>query len=78
MEGTWLRPTPKAIKEAIKSDSNLMVRLALCKELGMTPSQLRRNATRDDIIMLAAYFDIRADEMPDPASAPSARRPRRR
>ena len=78
MEGTWLRPTPKAIKEAIKSDPNLMVRLALCKELGMTPSQLRRNATRDDIIMLAAYFDIRADEMPAPASAPSARRPRRR
>ena len=78
MEGTWPRPIPKAIKEAIKSDPNLMVRLALCKELGMTPSQLRRNATRDDIIMLAAYFDIRADEMPDPASVPSARRSRRR
>jgi hypothetical protein len=78
MEGTWPAPIPKAIKEAIKSDPNLIVRLALCKELGMTPSQLRRNATRDDIIMLAAYFDIRADEMPDPASAPSARRSRRR
>lgn len=78
MEGTWLRPTPKAIKEAINDDYPLKLRLMLCEKLGMTPSQLRRNATRDDIIMLAAYFDIRADEMPDPASAPSARRPRRR
>jgi hypothetical protein len=53
-----------------------MIRLALCKELGMTPSQLKRNATKDDIIMMAAYFDILADEMPKPsaASVPSPRR----
>jgi hypothetical protein len=55
-----------------------MLRLALCKELGMTPSQLRRNATKDDIIMLAAYFDILADDMPRPEAAPPARRSRRR
>lgn len=78
MEGTWPPPTPKAIKEAIKSDPGLMVRLALCEKLGTTPSELRRNATRDDIIMLAAYFEIRADETPSPTSATSARRPRRR
>lgn len=66
------------IKEAIKSDPALMLRLALCKELGMTPSQLKRNATRDDIIMLAAYFDILADDMPRSDAAPPARRSRRR
>lgn len=47
----------------------------------MTPSQLKRNATKDDIIMLAAYFEILADDMPDPAAAPKAppaRRSRRR
>ena len=47
----------------------------------MTPSQLKRNATKDDIIMLAAYFDILADEMPKPGTqpkAPPARRSRGR
>jgi len=77
MGASWQARIPKAIKEAIRSDPALMTRLLLCKELGMTPSQLRRNATRDDIIMLAAYFDILSDEMPKP-EAPSARRPRRR
>jgi len=42
----------------------MRLRLALCKELGMTPSQLANNATQDDIIMLAAYFEILNDEMP--------------
>jgi hypothetical protein len=53
-----------------------MIRLALCKELGMTPSQLKRNATKDDIIMMAAYFDILADDIPKPGgpSVPQARR----
>jgi hypothetical protein len=57
-----------------------MLRLALCKELGMTPSQLKNNATKDDIIMLAAYFEILADEMPKPNAqpAPPARRSKRR
>jgi hypothetical protein len=57
-----------------------MVRLALCKELGMTPSQLRRNATKDDIIMLAAYFEILADGLSDSSAnaGQSASRPRRR
>jgi hypothetical protein len=54
-----------------------MVRLALCKELKMTPSQLKREATQDDIIMLAAYFDILADEMPKPGATPVPS-PRRR
>jgi hypothetical protein len=51
-----------------------MLRLALCKELGMTPSQLANNATRDDIIMLAAYFEILADRIP---AVPQASQPRR-
>jgi len=57
-----------------------MIRLHLCKELGMTPSQLSRNATQDDIILLAAYFDILADQIPQPTKAPTppARRSRRR
>jgi hypothetical protein len=57
-----------------------MIRLHLCKELGMTPSQLKRNATRDDIILLAAYFDILADQIPPPTKTPTppARRSRRR
>lgn len=57
-----------------------MLRLALCKELGMTPSQLKNNATKDDIIMLAAYFEILNDDMPKPnaQSAPPARRSRKR
>jgi hypothetical protein len=57
-----------------------MIRLHLCKELGMTPSQLKHNATKDDIIMLAAYFEILADQFSTPADqpAPPARRPRRR
>lgn len=57
-----------------------MLRLALCKELGMTPTQLKNNATKDDIIMLAAYFEILNDDMPKPDTqpAPPARRPRRR
>lgn len=38
----------------------------------MTPSQLKRNATKDDIIMLAAYFDILADEMPKPGTPPKS------
>ena len=54
-----------------------MIRLALCKELGMTPSQLKDNATKDDIIMLAAYFDILADDMPKPSATPAPRRRRR-
>jgi hypothetical protein len=54
-----------------------MIRLGLCKELGMTPSQLKHNATKDDIIMLAAYFDILADDMPKPG-APAVQPPRRR
>lgn len=55
------------------------MQLALCKELGMTLSQLRNNMTRDDMILHAAYFELLADETPTPdaASAP-ARRPRRR
>jgi hypothetical protein len=52
-----------------------MLRLALCKELGMTPSQLANNATQDDIIMLAAYFEILADQIP---AVPQASQPRRR
>jgi hypothetical protein len=46
----------------------------------MTPSQLSNNATRDDIVMLAAYFEILNDQMPKiDAPAPSpARRSRRR
>jgi hypothetical protein len=57
-----------------------MLRLALCKELGMTPSQLKNNATKDDIIMLGAYFQICNDDIPKPESqpAPPARRSRRR
>lgn len=57
-----------------------MLRLALCKELGMTPSQLKNGATKDDIIMLAAYFEILSDDMPKPNAqpAPPARRSRRR
>lgn len=57
-----------------------MVRLALCKELGMTPSQLKNNATKDDVIMLAAYFEILSDDMPKPPGQPTppARRSKRR
>lgn len=77
MEACWQARIPKAIKEAIKSDGWLMTRLALCKELGMTLSQLKNNATRDEIIMLAAYFDILADAIPAP-DAPPVRRSRRR
>jgi hypothetical protein len=57
-----------------------MLRLHLCKELGMTLSQLKRNATKDDIIMHAAYEEILADQMPKlkDQPAPPARRPRRR
>jgi hypothetical protein len=57
-----------------------MIRLSLCKELGMTPSQLKRNATKDDIIMLAAFFDILADQLPNPSAtpAPPVRRSKRR
>lgn len=57
-----------------------MLRLHLCKELGMTPSQLKNNATKDDIIMLAAYFEILSDEMPkiDTPTPSPARRSRRR
>jgi len=57
-----------------------MIRLHVCKELGMTLSQLKRNATKDDIIMHAAYFDILADQIPQPTKtpAPPARRSRRR
>lgn len=46
----------------------------------MTPSQLKNNATKDDIIMLAAYFEILNDDMPKPNAqpAPPARRSRRR
>lgn len=71
---------PKAIKEAIKADPSWMLRLHLCKELGMTPSQLKRKATKDDIIMLAAYFEILSDDMPkfDNPPATPARRPKRR
>jgi hypothetical protein len=47
-----------------------MLRLALCKELGTTPSQLKNNATQDDIIMLAAYFEILADQIPKPGAPP--------
>ncbi len=41
----------------------------------MTPSQLANNATQDDIIMLAAYFEILADQIP---AVPQASQPRRR
>ena len=75
MEACWRARTPKAIKEAIKTDPALMLRLALCKELGMTPSQLANNASQDDIIMLAAYFEILADQIP---AVPQASQPRRR
>jgi hypothetical protein len=46
----------------------------------MTPSQLKNNATKDDIIMLGAYFQICNDDIPKPESqpAPPARRSRRR
>lgn len=46
----------------------------------MLPSQLKNNATRDDIIMMAAYFDILADDMPKSPDrpAPPARRSKRR
>jgi hypothetical protein len=47
-----------------------MLRLALCKELGMTLSQLKRNATQDDIIMHAAYLEILADQVPKPGAPP--------
>jgi hypothetical protein len=40
----------------------------------MTPAQLKRNATQDDIIMLAAYFEIQAEDM-DPGNAPGAPAP---
>jgi hypothetical protein len=46
----------------------------------MTPSQLSNNATRDDIVMLAAYFEILNDQMSKidaPAPSPT-RRSRRR
>jgi hypothetical protein len=70
MEACWRARIPKAIKEAIKADPALMLRLALCKELGMTLSQLKNNATQDDIIMLAAYFEILADQIPKPGAPP--------
>lgn len=77
MEACWRRKIPKAIKEAIKSDAALMLRLGLCKELGMLPSQLKNNATRDDIIMMAAYFDLLADDMPKSPDKPARRSKRR-
>ena len=70
MGACWQAKIPKAIKEAIKASPALMLRLALCKELGMTPSQLKNNATQDDIIMLAAYFEILADQIPKPGAPP--------
>jgi len=76
---SWQSQASKAIKRAIKSDSRLMLRLALCDKLGMTPSQLAQNATKDDIIMLAAYYEIQADLVSDPNPAtPQPRRSRRR
>ena len=46
----------------------------------MTLSQLKANATKDDIIMHAAYEEILADQIPKSPDqpAPPARRPRRR
>jgi hypothetical protein len=46
----------------------------------MTLTQLRNNATRDDMILHAAYFEVLADETPLPDAAPTqpARRSRRR
>ena len=73
--GCWQARTPKAIKEAIKKDSALMLRLALCKVLGKTLSELERDATQDDIIMHAAYEEILADQIP---AVPQASQPRRR
>lgn len=56
-----------------------MIRLHLCEKLGMTLSQLKQNATKDDIIMHAAYFEILADQLQAPAQpVPPARRPRKR
>jgi hypothetical protein len=74
MGGCWQARTPKAIKEAIKKDSALMLRLALCKVLGKTLSELERDATQDDIIMHAAYEEILADQIP---AVPQASQPRR-
>jgi hypothetical protein len=54
-----------------------MMRLALCDKLKMTLTQLKNNATKDDIIMHAAFYEIQADMIPDPPT-PSARPPRRR
>lgn len=57
-----------------------MLRLALCEKLGMTLSQLRENATKDDILMHAAYFEIQAEDMQKATGQPTppARRSRRR
>jgi hypothetical protein len=76
----WLTRMPKAIKEAIKSDYRLRLQLALCKELHMTLTQLRNNATPDDLILHAAYLEVLADETPSADAAPTqaARRSRRR
>jgi hypothetical protein len=52
-----------------------MLRLALCKVLGKTLSELERDATQDDIIMHAAYEEILADPIP---AVPQASQPRRR
>jgi hypothetical protein len=52
-----------------------MFRLALCKVLGKTLSELERDATQDDIIMHAAYEEILADQIP---AVPQASQPRRR
>jgi hypothetical protein len=46
----------------------------------MTLTQLRNNATRDDMILHAAYFEVLADEAPSADAVPTqaARRSRRR
>jgi hypothetical protein len=41
----------------------------------MTPTQLKNNATRDDIIMLGAFFEIQAEGMDAATKAPNAPAP---
>jgi hypothetical protein len=35
-----------------------MLELGVCKEFGMAPSQLRDSCTRDDLILLSAFFSV--------------------
>jgi hypothetical protein len=35
-----------------------MLELGVCKEFGLAPSQLRDSCTRDDMLILSAYFSV--------------------